>query len=268
MQRVLAGNIFYAHQRRFRNICTHWNHWSQLWIICIACNFFTMKQLALLSWWPTNTNILAIGYGAFTCMSHASVSATLFVCGISKCTHKILIYSKPSILIIQSINLSLSVSVSLRLLSSFQFSITIWKLLCNKCSYAMLSLNFIVLWTKSWRLGLHLKQLHMESDREIEQEVRKCCADFLTFTQCVHFVHLNESDIRSFYDLMRRKWKAHHVIRPLYRILGVMRLCARLALFRNNKSSLSSLHLLYTEFMYISKMMWRQTEFFTKIVFF
>lgn len=75
LQRVLAGNIFYAYQRRFRNMHTPKslepvvNYLYRLQFLYRYRYHETAGHAAVscMSWCPTNTDILAIGYGAFKC---------------------------------------------------------------------------------------------------------------------------------------------------------------------------------------------------------
>lgn len=74
LQRVLAGNIFHVYQRRFRNMHTSKslepvvNYLYRLqFLYRYRYNETSGCAVSCMSWCPTNTDILAIGYGVFKC---------------------------------------------------------------------------------------------------------------------------------------------------------------------------------------------------------
>lgn len=74
LQRVLAGNTFYTYQRRFRNMYTPKsleptvNYLYRLqFLYRYRCYETAGNAVSCMSWCPSNTDILAIGYGAFKC---------------------------------------------------------------------------------------------------------------------------------------------------------------------------------------------------------
>lgn len=74
VQRVLAGNTFYEHQRRFRNMYTPKslepvvNYLYRLkFLYRYRYHETAGSAVSCVSWCPTNTDILAVGYGTFKC---------------------------------------------------------------------------------------------------------------------------------------------------------------------------------------------------------
>lgn len=71
LQRILAGNIFHEKQKRFRNMgqskplddVVHYLY--RIKLLCKYRHYETLNAVSCLSWNPRNTDILAIGYGAF-----------------------------------------------------------------------------------------------------------------------------------------------------------------------------------------------------------
>lgn len=74
LQRVLASNVFYEYQRRFRNMYTPQslepvvNYLYRLQLLYrYRWHETAGNAISCMSWCPRNTDILAIGYGAFKC---------------------------------------------------------------------------------------------------------------------------------------------------------------------------------------------------------